>query len=120
MQVLQKQPVCSTVLWVLAWTAVMGAVQEPSESPVPTLASIFEQGAILEDRNGDGVTDFVNVRFVLGDPPSASDVAAAANVAARLGFESMAINLPLADAAADAPIVAIGAGSVRAGRPGGG
>jgi len=116
LQVLQKQPVCSTVLWVLAWTAVMGAVQEPSESPVPTLASIFEQGAILEDRNGDGVTDFVNVRFVLGDPPSASDVAAAANVAARLGFESMAINLPLADAAADAPIVAIGAaGMARAG-----
>ena len=50
---------------------------------------------MLQDRNGDGVVDFVNARIVLGEKPSAADVSAAADVAARFGFETMAMNLPL-------------------------
>src|SRR6266487_2622697 len=61
----------------------------------PDLATLFTPGGILQDRNGDGVIDFVNARFVLGERPSAEDVCAAADVAARLGFETMAMNLPL-------------------------
>jgi hypothetical protein len=61
----------------------------------PDLATLFTPGGILQDRNGDGVIDFVNARFVLAERPSAEDVCAAADVAARLGFETMAMNLPL-------------------------
>ena len=59
------------------------------------LASLLAPGGLLQDRNGDGVIDFVNARISLGERPSAADVSAAANLAARLGFETMAMNLPL-------------------------
>ncbi|HIA50218.1 MAG TPA: hypothetical protein EYN90_06525, partial [Acidobacteria bacterium] len=108
--------VCTAALFVVVVTSTVRAGTQSVELPALTLTSIFDQGVILEDRNGDTVTDFVNVRFVLGDSPSASDVSAAANVAARLGFESMAIGLPLTDADSDSPVVAIGtAGMARLG-----
>ncbi|MEW5980735.1 MAG: M14 family metallopeptidase [Acidobacteriota bacterium] len=60
------------------------------------LGEIFTPGGpILKDRNGDGLTDFVDATFALGEPASACDVAAAANIAARLAFESAELNLPL-------------------------
>src|SRR5204863_4131773 len=46
-------------------------------------------------RNGDGVIDFVNARLVMGERPTAADVSAAADLAARFGFETMAMNLPV-------------------------
>ncbi len=62
------------------------------------LATLFAPGGILQDRNGDGVVDFVNARLVLGEKPDVGDVSAAADLAARLGFETMAMNLPLSAA----------------------
>jgi Zinc carboxypeptidase len=71
----------------------------PGQSPAPSaawdLASVFKPGVVFQDRNGDSVVDFVAARVVVGVEPSASDVAAGANVAARLGFETAALNLPL-------------------------
>ena len=60
-----------------------------------TLETVFERGPVLQDRNGDAVVDFVNARFVIGDQATPAEVAAAAEVAARLGFETLAIDLPL-------------------------
>ncbi len=117
-----KQPVWLGAL--LAWVAVTAlaagqqadrADQTDGAATELRLETVFDRGAVFQDRNGDEVTDFVSARFVLGEPPTASDVAAAANVAARFGFESMALDLPLADAAPDATgmtIVAIGAAGV--------
>jgi hypothetical protein len=59
------------------------------------LTRIFEPGMILQDRSGDGVVDFVNASIVLGDVPSPAIVAAAADIAARLGHETLAMNIPL-------------------------
>jgi Zinc carboxypeptidase len=61
------------------------------------LESLFRPGpgALLQDRNGDGLVDFVNVRIDIGARPSAALVAAASDVAARLGFETMSMDLPL-------------------------
>ena len=74
-----------------------GAAVQPRQAPsrLADLATIFTPGEVLQDRNGDGVIDFVNARIVLGEKPSAADVSAAADVAARFGFETMAMNLPL-------------------------
>ena len=111
-----RELICTAALFVVVMASTVRTGAQSVELPVLTLTSIFDQGVIFEDRNGDSVTDFVNVRFVLGDSPSASDVSAAANVAARLGFESMAIGLPLADADPNSPVVAIGtAGMARLG-----
>ena len=54
-------------------------------------------------------------RLVLGDTPIAADVIAAANIAARLGFETSAINLPLTATASGTPFVIGSAGAARAG-----
>ncbi|HET7619659.1 MAG TPA: M14 family metallopeptidase [Vicinamibacterales bacterium] len=73
---------------------------------------------MLQDRNGDGVTDFVNATFVLPDTPSADDIAAAADIAARLGHETLAMNLPVARSGGEGVLIAIGAGGLaRAGAP---
>lgn len=62
------------------------------------LNDIFDEGFFLQDRNGDEVVDFVDAELVLGDHPTAAVVAAASDVAVRLGFETMAMDLPLSGA----------------------
>ena len=59
------------------------------------LATLFELGTLVLDTNGDSVPDLVNAALVLGDDPSLVVRAAGAEVAARLGFETMAMDLPL-------------------------
>ncbi|MFN8061410.1 MAG: M14 family zinc carboxypeptidase [Vicinamibacterales bacterium] len=75
------------------------------DAPPPDLTSIFSLGHVLQDRNDDGVVDTVDARFVLGETPTADEVAAAADVALRLGFETSAMTLPLATGDADASTI---------------
>jgi len=75
--------------------------------------NIYARGFLLEDRNGDDLTDFVRGRILLPPGASAAEVAAAANVAARLGFETAALNMDLAGIGAagighDEPVIVIG------------
>ena len=105
--------VLAGVVLIAPTTAVR--TQEAS-SPSADLATLLAPGAVLQDRNGDGVIDFVNARLLLGDRPGAADVSAAADLAARFGFETMAMNLPLSAAPAGAPTFIVGrAGLQRAG-----
>jgi hypothetical protein len=47
-----------------------GAVQtQQASSRHADLITIFTPGGVLQDRNGDGVIDFVNARIVLGEKP---------------------------------------------------
>jgi hypothetical protein len=66
----------------------------PVETAPAALSDIFKPGVALQDRNGDGAIDFVNARIVLPDRPEASELAAASNIAARLGFETSAMDIP--------------------------
>ena len=77
--------------------------------------SLFNLGAVLEDRNGDGIADFVNVRIVVPEAASPSDISGAAEIAARLGYETTATDIPLvvADtgiepASAGQPLILVG------------
>ena len=78
------------------------------------LRDVFATGYILEDRNADEVVDFVNVRIVLPASPGEAQVTAAANLAARLGYETSAMNLGLTDTDGDdgrryeVPVILIG------------
>ena len=58
--------------------------------------SLFNLGAVLEDRNGDGIADFVNARIVVPEDRTASpsDISGAAEIAARLGYETTATDIP--------------------------
>ena len=80
------------------------------------LEALFTKGAILQDRNGDGVIDFIHAKIVVPAEPTTHDIAAAANFAARLAFESSAFTPGLAvydtDIAPDRsapPLILVGA-----------
>ena len=98
---------------------VDASAQTPVDSVVPPidLRDLFATGYILEDRNGDEVVDFVNVRIVLPATPGEAHVTTAANLAARLGYETSATNLGLSEADIsntnrfDVPVILIGAGT---------
>ena len=83
------------------------------------LEDLFSPGFLVEDRNGDGLADFVRAGLALGESPSPGVIAAASDVAARLGFETMAMDLPLAGTAGGPVIEFRGAvGTLRAGEGG--
>ena len=79
---------------VLSFAVLLG-VAGPAAAQPESLATLYELGGAVADTNGDGVADRLRARVVLGDSPSAAEVAAAADIAARLGFETMALDLPL-------------------------
>jgi hypothetical protein len=72
------------------------------------LTGIFDLGALVADTNGDSVPDFVNASLVLGAAPTPAEIAAAAEIAGRLGFETMALDLPIARGVDGAMPVVVG------------
>jgi hypothetical protein len=66
-----------------------------------TFDSLFSRGVVLEDLNGDGTINFVNVRIVVPMAASTSEIAAATEIAARLGYETTATDLSLVATDAD-------------------
>ena len=87
---------------VVAFVAILGAVGVPTPAggqaggaAAAGLESLFDTGLIFQDRNGDEVVDFVDTGIVLGLERSDSDLAAAVDIAARLGFETMAMDIPI-------------------------
>ncbi|KPJ89017.1 MAG: hypothetical protein AMS18_12885, partial [Gemmatimonas sp. SG8_17] len=90
----------SAILALLTVTIAVLPLQRQQADPAPPvgLEAIFQDGLLLQDRNGDGHIDHVAAQLLLGSAPSDRAVAAAANVAARLGFETSAMNLPLTTA----------------------
>ena len=59
-------------------------------------------GAILVDTDGDGLPDRVRALLVLGAAAALPEQCAAVDLAARLGFETLALHLPLAVSDPDA------------------
>ena len=59
------------------------------------LVKIFELGHMVADTNGDSVPDFVQASLLMGATPSTAELAAGAEISSRLGFETMAMNLPI-------------------------
>src|SRR5512140_2351972 len=60
----------------------------------PTLTSIVTTG-FTRDTNGDGLVDTVAARIIVPAAASIQDLEAATNLAARLGYETTALTLPL-------------------------
>src|SRR5262245_41626268 len=60
------------------------------------LNSLYDTaGGAVRDTNGDGLADSVAARVILPAEPSVEDVQGATNIAARLGFETTALTLPV-------------------------
>src|SRR5438093_8534168 len=95
---------------VLVFVVLAAAVGRtaPTDSAAVSLGEFFAPGVVFQDRNGDGAIDFVDARIVLNEKPSSAELAAAADIAARLGFETSAVDLPMVRLKAD-PTYATGA-----------
>ena len=69
--------------------------QQPPTPPPFHLATLFDLGHLLLDENGDGVPDRLGAALILAPDPTDAERAAAAEITARLGFETMALDLPI-------------------------
>ena len=123
-----RLPSCAIAVSVLA-AAVPTALRAQAATPAARdtthdLGNLLAPGYILQDRNGDGVIDFVNAKIVLPAATSEAEIAAAANLAARLGYETSAANLNLTTtdtarvASYNEPVILIGAGNALIARGG--
>jgi hypothetical protein len=101
------------ILALTTMAPLAATAQEDQESF--DLATMFELGNLVLDTNGDSVPDLVNASLVLGAAPSVTALAAAAEITARLGFETMAMDLPIARGVTDGAIpIVIGRGGLAA------
>jgi len=87
-----------------------GAAQQSTSD----LTTIFNLGSLIGDTNGDSVPDFVNASLLLGAAPTTAEIAAATEIAARLGFETMALDLPIARGTAGLLPIVIGRSGLQA------
>jgi zinc carboxypeptidase len=60
-----------------------------------SLTSLVAARSLTSDTNGDGLADAVAARIIVPAAPSPQDVEVATNLAARLGYETTALSLPL-------------------------
>jgi hypothetical protein len=85
----------------LAFYAIVAAAVEPvaANPPPPAPESVienaFQLGVILKDTNGDKIADVLCGHVIVPDKPAEAENVAAANLAARLGFETTALTLPV-------------------------
>ncbi|HWY45903.1 MAG TPA: hypothetical protein VNX70_00880, partial [Bryobacteraceae bacterium] len=88
----------------------------PAANSAGLVADAFRTGWMLVDTNGDGIADFANGKVVVPTHPSAAENTAAANVAARLGFGTTGLTLPMvvnaSAKAIDAPRIWVGKDAV--------
>ena len=67
-----------------------------ADAPHPqTLTALVAANSLTRDTNGDGLADSVAARVIIPANPSLADLEAATNLAARLGYETTALTLPL-------------------------
>ena len=68
---------------------------QPASGAPPDLASFFGPRGLVRDSNGDALNDHIAARIIVPATPSREDGLTAANIAARLGFETTSMSLPL-------------------------
>jgi hypothetical protein len=104
---------CLLLFFLPANKAYQASVKETDH-----LLDPFSVGWMLSDTNGDGIVDFVSGKVVVPANPTAAENAAAADIAARLGFATTGLTLPLVIASTEdgnvGPRVWIGRGAVPA------
>ncbi|GBC83190.1 hypothetical protein HRbin10_02331 [bacterium HR10] len=66
-----------------------------AQERLSSLAQVFSKGYLLQDRNDDGVVDFVALAIIAPREATAADAAILADIGARLGFETMGLDVPV-------------------------
>jgi len=101
------------VVCLLALSSLVG--YQSGVTPSGHLADPFSAGWMLADTNGDDLVDFIAGKVVVPANPSATENAAAADVAARLGFATTGFTPPVvistSEDRADGPRIYVGRGA---------
>src|SRR5262252_6668526 len=86
----------------LAFAAALGCVTIPPFSSLDaqahrpqSLTALVGPLSLTRDTNGDGLPDSVAARVIVPATPALADVEVATNLAARIGYETTALTLPL-------------------------
>src|SRR5258708_4414119 len=74
--------------------ALRSRVQADARLP-QSLSALVGPRSLTRDTNGDGLPDIVAARVIVPAEATLADVEAATNLAARLGYETTALTLPL-------------------------
>lgn len=82
---------------------------EPADASENPLEHAFQKGWMLQDTNGENIVDFIRGRVIVPMRPTAAENAAAANFAARLGYETAGLTMPVVETAAEAGLGTSGA-----------
>jgi hypothetical protein len=67
----------------------------PGRAEVDSLARLFAPGQAVLDLDGDGFPEKPALAIIIADRPTAGELALAADIAARVNFESLAVDLDL-------------------------
>src|SRR5579864_8618513 len=78
------------------------AMKDSAPARAENLSDPFAAGWMLVDTNGDGIADAVVGKIIVPDHSSAAENAAAANFAARIGYGSTGLTLPIVITASEA------------------
>jgi hypothetical protein len=78
--------------WLLSGTIVLYGQQAKPET---SIENIFQMGLMAQDTNGDQIADAICGHVIVPKSPSAAENTAAANLAARFGYETTALTLPI-------------------------
>jgi hypothetical protein len=110
-----SQPRCLFVA-VLALALSSSSAYQATTAKASHLADPFSSGWMLSDTNGDDIVDFVAGKVVVPAQPSAAENAVAADLAARLGYDTTGLTLPVvvsaAEDRADGPRIYVGKSAV--------
>ena len=95
-----RKALVSLAALALVSSALIGQSPAPGGSRSPdqleSLSGVYAgPHAAVRDANGDRLNDQVVARVILPAAPASEDIEAAANIAARLGYETTALTLPL-------------------------
>src|SRR6266542_4693359 len=70
------------------------AIRADSRGP-QSITALVSANSLTRDTNGDSLADTVAARVIVPAAPTIADVEAATNLAARLGYETTALSLPI-------------------------
>jgi len=87
---LEKLPFCLFAMAFIIVTPLKGQSTKDFD-----ISSMFEIGALLADTNDDGFPNHINAALILSSQPSQAEILAASEISVRLGFETMAMDLPI-------------------------
>ncbi len=91
-RILLGASLCLTLL-LSGWPAAGVMAQRPAPRGPASLDGMVARA--VRDTNGDGLADLVAARVILPQTPTAEEIEGAANLAARLAFETSALSLPI-------------------------